>query len=106
MQLDLTLLNVTELTQLIRQRTGWVVRSTVPKERLASFLYGYEQPTAEDLADSNKTRHSLAVFIDKNRVAFDSQLPCKGENRGRCTIYLCPEGRHADCFISASPHIV
>lgn len=106
MQFDLMLLNVTELTQLLRQRTGWVVKSTLSKERLASFLYGQAQPTAEDLADTTKTRHSLQVFIEKNRSLFDSQLPCKGENRGCCTIYPCPEGRHVDCFLAAGPHIV
>lgn len=106
MQIDLRLLNITELTQLLRQSTGWVVRASVSKERLASFLYGFEQPTAEDLAESTKTRISLQVFIEKNRTVFDSQLPCKGENKGRCTIYPCPEGRHADCFLAAGPHII
>ena len=105
-QIDLTRLNVTELTQLIRQRTGWVMKASVPKERLAAFLYGTEQPTAEDLAESTKTRHTLQVFIEKNWALFGSQLPCKGETRGRCTIHPCPEGRHADCFIAAGPHIV
>jgi hypothetical protein len=106
LQYDLMRLNITELTQLIRQRTGWVVKASVPKERMAAFLYGQDQPTAEDLADTTKTRHTLQVFIEKNWTLFGSQLPCKGENRGRCTIYPCPEGRHVDCFLAAGPHIV
>lgn len=106
MQFDLMRLNLTELSQLIRQRTGWVMKASVPKERLVSFLYGTDQPTEADLAASAQTRHRLQVFIEKNWSQFASQLPCRGENRGRCTIYPCPEGRHADCFLSAGPHIV
>lgn len=105
-QFDLMRLNATELAQIIRQRTGWVIKASVPKERLAAFLYGQAQPTPDDLAETTKTRHSLQIFIEKNWALFGSQLPCKGENRGRCTIYPCPEGRHVDCFLAAGPHIV
>jgi len=106
MHIDLMRLNITELTQLIRQRMGWVVRASVSKERLTAFLYGTAQPTEEDLAETTKTRVTLQVFIEKNWSLFASQLPCKGENRGRCIIYPCPEGRHIDCFLAAGPHIV
>lgn len=106
MQFDLMVCNFTELAQLIRQRTGWVMKASVPKVRLVSFLYGTAQPTAEDLAESTKTRNTLQLFIRDNWSLFASQLPCKGENRGCCTIYPCSEGRHADCFLAAGPHIV
>ena len=105
-QYDLTLLNTTELTQLIRQRTSWVVKASVPKERLAAFLYGQAHPTAEDLAETTMTRYKLQLFIEKNWSLFGSQIPCRGENRGKCTIYMCPEGRHVDCYLSAEPHVV
>ena len=105
LQFDLTRLNITELIQIIRQKTGWVIKASVPKERLMAFLYGTDQPTIDDLAGTARTRHQLQVFIEKNWDLFASQLPCKGENRGRCTIYPCPEGRHVDCFTAAEPHI-
>jgi len=106
MQFDLMRLNVTELSQLIRQRTGWVVKVSVPKERLVGFLYGQLQLTAEDLADTTQSRRSLQVFIEKNWTWVNSQLPCKGENRGKCSIYPCPEGRHLDCFNAAGPQVL
>lgn len=105
-QYDLMRLNVTELRQLIRHSLGLVIRASVPKERLVSFLYGQANPTEADLAGTVSSRQTLQNFIEKNWSLFGSQLPCKGETRGKCTIHLCPEGRHVDCFNSARPHIV
>ncbi len=98
-------LNVTELAQLIRRHTGLVVKRSVPKERLIQLLEDGGVPTAEEVSPTSETRKRLQMYIEKNWMGIQSQLPCKGENRGRCTIYPCPEGRHVDCLLSATPHM-
>ncbi len=102
---QLHLLNVTELTQLIRRHTGLVVKRSVPKERLIELLENGGLPTAEEISPTTESRKRLQLYIEKNWMGIQSQLPCKGENRGRCTIYPCPEGRHVDCLLSATPHM-
>lgn len=102
---QLHMLNVTELAQLIRRHTGLVVKRSVPKERLVQLLEDGGLPTAEEISPTTDSRKRLQLYIEKNWMGIQSQLPCKGENRGRCTIYQCPEGRHVDCLISATPHM-
>jgi len=34
----------------------------------------------------------------------NSQLPCSGPQKGHCTVYACPEGRHLTCYMNAKPH--
>lgn len=110
-------MNATELLYLVRCQTGLVVKRSVDRARLIEMVVGTHQqqqdptvrqqayPRAEELAASNDSRQKLQVFIEKNWEGVQSQLPCKGENRGRCTIYPCPEARHFDCLISAAPHM-
>ncbi len=98
-------LNTTELLEIIRCQTGLVVRRSVPKERLVQIVEQGGMPTQEELAGTNESRRLLQVFIEKNWVQINSQLPCKGTNRGRCTIYPCPEGRHLDCFGASREHL-
>lgn len=102
---QLHLLNVTELAFLIRRHTGLVVKRSVGKERLIQLLEDGGVPTAEEVSSTTDSRKRLQLYIEKNWMGIQSQLPCKGENRGRCTIYPCPEGRHVDCLISATPHM-
>lgn len=102
---QLHMLNMTELAQLIRRHTGLVVKRSVPKERLIQLLEDGGLPTAEEISPTTDSRKRLQLYIEKNWMGIQSQLPCKGENRGRCTIYPCPEGRHVDCLISATPHM-
>src|SRR5512139_4145193 len=101
----LHMLNVTELAQLLRRHTGLVVKRSVPKERLIQLLEDGGHPTAEEVSPTTDSRKRLQLYIEKNWMGIQSQLPCKGENRGRCTIYPCPEGRHVDCLLSASSHM-
>ena len=98
-------LNWTELASLIRGRHGVIIKRSVPRERLLEIVASNTSPNPEELASSNESRRKLQVFIDKNWKWIESQLPCKGENRGKCTIYNCPEGRHADCLIGAGPQL-
>jgi hypothetical protein len=102
---QLNLLNVTELAFIIRRQTGLVVKRSVSKERLIELLENGGMPTPEEISPTTETRKSLQLYIEKNWTGIQSQLPCKGENRGRCTVYPCPEGRHVDCFLSATPHM-
>lgn len=98
-------LNATELAFIIRRQTGLVVKRSVTKERLIELLENGGVPTADEVSPTTETRKHLQLFVEKNWVAINSQLPCKGENRGRCTIYPCPEGRHIDCLLLAEPHM-
>lgn len=104
---DLNALNNSELAHLIRRQTGLVVKRSVSRERLIQILeYGASYgPTPDEVSPTQETRRKLQVYIEKNWVGIQSQLPCKGENKGRCTIYGCPEGRHVDCYNSALPHM-
>jgi len=98
-------LNHTELMEIIRRQTGLVVKRSVPRERMVQFLQSGVQFSPEELSPTTDSRKRLQLYIEKNWVALNSQLPCKGENKGRCTIYPCPEGRHVDCLLQAAPHM-
>ena len=98
--------NRTELVEIVRRRTQVIVRRSLPIERLQHLAVTGETPLDTERADSMRTRVSLERFILNNWMAINSQLPCTGELRGRCTIYPCSEGRHANCFMSVPPHLM
>lgn len=102
---NLHLLNETELSQLIRRHTGVVVARIVGRERLIEILESGSIPRPEEVSKTDESRKRLQLYVEKNWNGIQSQLPCKGENRGRCTIYPCSEGRHVDCLIAAGPHL-
>lgn len=102
---DLRYLNYTELSLIYRRQTGLVVKRMVPKERIIQFIYGQAQPTHDEVSPTTESRRKLQVYIEQNKTWVESQIPCKGENRGKCTIYPCPEGRHLDCWLAAAPHV-
>lgn len=102
---NLHLLNETELAYIIRRQMGLVVKRSVGKERLIQLLEDGGMPTEEELSSTTDSRKRLQLYIEKNWEGIQSQLPCKGENRGRCTVYPCPEGRHVDCLNAAAPHM-
>lgn len=105
-EVDLNILNESELLHLIRRQTGLVVKRSVGRDRLMQIVEeGGSIIRQDELSPTNETRKQLQLYIEKNWVGIQSQLPCKGENRGRCTIYGCPEGRHVDCYLSAKPHM-
>jgi hypothetical protein len=91
-------MNHTELASIVRRTTGVIVRRSVTRERLIELITNQQMPTAEEISDTSRTRRMLQQYIEVRWPYINSQLPCKGENRGKCTIYPCPEGRHMDCF--------
>lgn len=101
----LNLLNNTELAQLVRSQTGLVIARSVSRERLIEMLASGQPPRPEEVSATNESRKRLQLYVEKSWNGIQSQLPCKGENRGRCTIYPCPEGRHVDCLLAAGPHL-
>lgn len=98
-------LNITELAQLIRRQTGLVIARSVGIERMIQILEYGQRPEPHELSKTDDSRKRLQLYIEKNWNGIQSQLPCKGENRGRCTIYPCPEARHVDCLLSAGPQL-
>lgn len=101
---ELIHLNTTELQEIIRQRTGNRLRRSVPRERLIHLIETKEPPLPEELAGTNYTRIALQNFISESWDWVNSQLPCTGQDRGKCTIYPCPEGRHLDCYTANIKH--
>ncbi len=112
----LHLLNDTELAQLIRNQTGVIVARAIGRDRMIYLLEtgGIPNPDPVSMSasgiegETSKTddsRKRLQLYIEKNWNGIQSQLPCKGEHRGRCTIYPCSEGRHVDCLTAAGPHL-
>lgn len=102
---DLNLLNKTELALLLKRQTGLVVKRSVSRERLIQLQEEGGSLSPDEVSPTTESRRKLQMYIEKNWVGIQSQLPCKGENKGRCTIYGCPEGRHVDCYLSASRHM-
>jgi hypothetical protein len=98
--------NTTELIEIIRRHHGVVPRRSLSKERLIELVETGAKPSQEELAQTMQSRVRLQTFIEKNWVMVGSQLPCSGPNKGKCTIYPCPEARHIDCYTSAAPHII
>ncbi len=98
-------LNETELTQLIRRQTGVIVAKSIGRVRMIDLLENGGVPNPNEVSATNESRKRLQLYFEKNWTGIQSQLPCKGDNRGRCTIYPCPEGRHVDCLLAAGPHL-
>lgn len=98
-------LNFTELAYIFRRQTGLVIKRSVPITRLIQLLEEGGLPLADEISPTTDSRKRLQLYIEKNWNAINSQLPCKGNDRGHCTIYSCPEGRHIDCLLSATPHM-
>jgi hypothetical protein len=96
--------NETELLEMVRRNTGAVLKRSISRDRLVQIVYG-AAPIPEELSGTTETRRTLQIFIEKNWNWINSQIPCKGENRGKCSIYPCPEGRHLDCYQSARAQI-
>lgn len=104
--ISLEALNMTELLELIRRHTGVVVKRSVTKERLIQIITSGETPLVEEESRTTASRRTLELFIKTNWDMVQSQLPCKGDKRGQCTVYPCPEGRHMDCYLAVKPHII
>jgi len=98
-------LNTTELCEMIRKQIGVVVRRDLAKPRLIEIVEYGQAPKPEELSGTSETREILQAYLEKNWSLLNSQIPCKGTNRGKCRIYPCPEGRHLDCYLAARTQI-
>lgn len=101
-------MNRSELLQILAsEKYGFLrIRAAVPHERLAHLVRTQEQPNPEELSLVSDSRRRLQVWIDKNKIQIESQLPCKGPNRGKCTIYPCSDGKHFDCLLAAEKYML
>ncbi len=101
-------MNRTELLQILAtEKYGYLrLRASVPPERLAHLIRTGERPTPEEMSKTVDSRQKLQVWIDQNQKQIESQLPCNGPNKGKCTIYHCSEGKHLDCYIAAKKHML
>lgn len=111
-------LNTSELLDIIRRDPRarrdveapvygcWRLRRSLPREVLIEIIQTGRYPEVEELAATVDSRKRLEDWIQQNFVLIESQLPCTGSDRGKCTRYPCSEGRHLDCFISARKHFL
>jgi hypothetical protein len=101
-------LNDTELWDLARMQMSAAWRRairfsrSVPRERIIMYIETGVPPHPDDVLLESRFR--LQQWVDKNWVMVNSQLPCAGALRGKCTIYPCAEGRHLSCYEKARPH--
>lgn len=107
-QVALQDLNDTELWELARLEltSSWRrpirFKRSVPRETVIYFIETGGQPDPSLLY--MESRAELQDWISKNWMMVNSQLPCTGPQKGQCTIYGCPEGRHLTCYTNAKPH--
>lgn len=107
MQLDE--LNDTELWELARLELSGTWRRTIrlhrslPRERVIYLIESGSLPQQHEML--MESRMKLEEWIGRNWEMVNSQLPCSGPDRGKCTRYACPEGRHLSCYSAAADHI-
>jgi len=107
-QIDLQDLNDTELWELARLElsSAWSrpmrLKRSVPRETVIYFIETANPP--DDSFLYMESRAELQDWILKNWMMVNSQLPCSGPQKGHCTVYACPEGRHLTCYMNAKPH--
>lgn len=96
---SLAAFNKTEMLEIIRRATGRIAKRSLPIERIREIVEHGQAPRDDELAGTMRTRYLLQGFVSRNWVRISSQIPCEGTNRGSCTVYGCPEGRHVDCML-------
>lgn len=97
--IDFNTLNQSELLEIVRLSSGQRFKYSTPADYLVLFLQGQTPLNREYLSGTVETRARLERWILNEWNAVESQLPCKGANRGHCTIYPCADGRHLDCWL-------
>ncbi len=101
-------LNDSELWEMARLQilASWGITSRLKRglsrDRVIAIIEGNLAPHASEMAMD--TRLKLQEWIAKSWEMVNSQLPCTGKDRGKCSIYECPEGRHLRCYEAAQPH--
>jgi hypothetical protein len=100
---ELEWLNTTELLEILRRPGygGYRLRRSIPDERLIQLIRTGVIPSENELAETSKSREWLETWVQSNKTGIISQLPCRGTDQGKCTIYPCPEGRHLNCYLKA-----
>lgn len=99
-------LSTSELVEMCRRQGYGHINRFANRERIIALLtYGGKVPP-ELVSKSNQTRKELERFISSFWDRIQSQLPCKGENRGKCTIYGCSDGQHAECLMASEPYMI
>lgn len=107
-------LNDTELWELARTTlsSAWGrpirLKQAVPRERVIALIESGERPALEEEyidPQGHDSRTRLEIWVGKNWAMVNSQLPCTGPLRGKCTKYACPDGRHLNCYAAAEPHM-
>lgn len=78
------------------------LRRSVSRERVIQLINASALPHPDELL--LESRLKLELWIAKNWEMVNSQLPCSGALRGKCTAYPCPDGRHLSCYAAAQPH--
>ena len=87
--------NETELLQLAHRQGLGTLRRGLDHQELVAIVAGVISPESRHLSDSTWTRAKLEATIFANWDQLMSQLPgCTG----KCSIYPCTEGKHAQCF--------
>jgi hypothetical protein len=104
--MNLLELGTGELLELVRIHTGYRLRRDLAPERLVQILERQDLPQLHEFPETEQSRKSLQGWIMRNWQAVNSQLPCKGELRGRCYGdekgrggYPCTDARHLDCWL-------
>lgn len=101
-------LNDTELWEMARTQLSSAWRRPirlyrwVSRERVIHLIEANEQPHPDEIL--LESRLKLEQWVAKNWDLVNSQLPCSGTLKGRCTLYPCTEGRHLTCYESARKH--
>lgn len=88
---ELLELNTTELLAIALELDLGTLSRSVPRERLARIVAGFEKPTEDDICDTVSLRRKTAKFIKRyrDRVLLPISIggkPCSGD----CTTYGCP----------------
>lgn len=102
-------LNDTELWEIARMQltAAWSrpirLSRAVSRERVIYLIESNEQPRPEEIL--LESRRKLEEWVTKNWDSVNSQIPCSGPLKGKCTRHSCPEGRHLTCYASALPHM-
>jgi len=101
MSIALEHMNTTELRQIILKQSGHRVKASIPKDRLVELARTGDVPGVSEVSGTAHTRQKLQTWVAGNWIRISSQLPCSGENKGRCTVYPCSDGKHLDCYLAA-----
>jgi hypothetical protein len=92
--------NDSELHWIARIQGLPVLRRDIPREELIAIVSGEAPVTEQLLSGTNYTRRRLENFITANFDRVRGQLPgCDG----KCTTFMCSDGKHMSCYLPSEP---